>query len=228
MLLRSWRALVRISTCVIFVAHFSLTAVYVLPVTPLKIVLQPLLYATIGRYFSQNWSFFAPNPVSSNYSLLVHPLRASEASAASNSLPSDGWYDLTSPVWQRFQQNRLSAYERVARPQANGIRGYVGVGAELMPWVDACSNGDEAACTFARTRSSASESNARRLLARIASSFCNERFPSAEYVAVAVRVRQEIPPPWSQRHGGEVIVRDREVGIFPIDRTIVASGIYDQ
>ena len=47
---------VRVGVLVWLVGHFShLTALYVMPDNPLSESLQPLLRATIGRYFEQNW-----------------------------------------------------------------------------------------------------------------------------------------------------------------------------
>jgi hypothetical protein len=74
----------RLFTLLIFVTHFGLTLVYVAPINPIKIALQPILHNTIGHYFGQNWSFFAPNPISSNMSLMVRPLNRGEMTLAKN------------------------------------------------------------------------------------------------------------------------------------------------
>src|SRR5207302_9022584 len=54
--------LIRLAALLWLVVHFGLTVAYVTPLNPLTVLLQPLLNATIGTYFSQGWGFFAPNP----------------------------------------------------------------------------------------------------------------------------------------------------------------------
>src|SRR5690349_5379464 len=83
----------RIITLLWFMGHFSLTLVYVLPFNPVKDTLQPLLDETIGTYFPQNWNLFAPDPISSDFSLVIRPLSKSEYKIVqAKGLPSDGWY----------------------------------------------------------------------------------------------------------------------------------------
>jgi hypothetical protein len=217
----------RVAVLLGFVVHFALTLVYVSPLNPLKMLLRPLVYTTIGVYFPQNWNFFAPSPLSVNYTLLVRPLQAQDlASASGGRLPADGWYDITAPLWSAFQKNRFSAYDRLARAQSAGIRTYLGSSPELDSWVDACKNGDGDACTFTQRQSQISRAGAASLLSKVASAFCNERFLNQNVTSVALRIRRETPPSWSQRYTGKPIAEDINVGIFPIDRTIAASGVY--
>jgi hypothetical protein len=129
----------------LFLAHFALTALYVSPTNPLKLRYNIFLGQTTGRFFQQNWSLFAPSPVTSNQRMLVRCLSLKEAT--SDSLPSDGWYDITTPLITRHQQNRFSAYDRLNRTQANALRDYYTGGAVLLPWFDACRKGSRDACT---------------------------------------------------------------------------------
>ena len=208
--------------------HFVLTLLYVMPVNPIKLALHPLLTATIGTYFPQNWNLFAPNPVSSDLTILVLPLTTAMATeAAEGSLPSNGWYDLSTPLWEHFQHNRLSAYDRLARPQASAIRMFLSGGAHLAPWAEACRKGDDEACEFFEEQFTAARARATKFLVGIASAFCNDVFPDrADLAFVALRMRERASVPWSQRHTGERVERLLDLGVYPIGRGVVAPGLY--
>jgi hypothetical protein len=211
------------------VVHFALTIAYVTPVNPLRIELQPLLEATIGTFFAQNWRLFAPEPLTSNFALLVRPLSEPDfQTSVSEGLPSDGWYDLSTPLWARFQGNRLlGAYDRVMRPASNGVITYLTGGPSLGVWLDACRKGEDPACDFYQSQLAKARVRAGQLLARIASAFCKDvGGVDHHFTHVALRVRQTSAVPWSQRFGGRPKVDDIELGVYPVDRRVVATGLY--
>lgn len=219
--------LVRSATLAWLGAHFGLTVLYVMPLNPVKVELQPYLAATIGTFFPQNWSLFAPNPIESDYALLVHCLGPSQA--AGGVLPVEGWRDLSSPLWHRFQSNRLSAYDRLARPHGSAMRTFLAGDPVLLPWLEACRKGDDHACDFFGERLQEFRDSSGELLARIGSAFCAEAEAApGETDRVAVRVREKRGVPWSHRHDHKAVAesRDLEVGIFPIDRSVRPSGLY--
>lgn len=219
--------LIRVLTLLWLIIHFTLTTLYVLPVNPVKLYLQPLLILTIGTYFPQNWSLFAPNPVSSNHALLVRPLSDEEfADMTTKGMPADGWYDLTSPLWSHFQQNRFSAYDRLARPQSNGIRAYFSGGPELSPWWEACKKGDPEACQFSEEQFQIRRSQASAFLSKIGSSFCNSLPQNSKINHFALRVRESSSVAWSERYTSAPIVRDLEIGIYPVDKTVISNNLY--
>ncbi len=226
-----WRWLaniVRIGSLLWLVFHFALTVAYVMPVNPIKISLQPLIYATVGTYFQQNWSFFAPNPLAADYALLARPLDQVEVEAIpKKGLPTRGWYDLSAPLWAHFQKNRFSAYERLARPHGNALMIYLSGGLELVPWLEACLKGDSASCTFYEERLKVARSQAAELLAKVGSAFCKDLGESGQnYTHVALRVRERLSVPWSERHTGEGLVRDIELGVYPINKSMASAGLY--
>src|SRR5262249_50003569 len=97
---------IRLGSLALFFRHFLLTIIYVSPINPIKIAFMPIVYSTIGVYFGQNWSFFAPNPVATNNSFLVRPISRQEMARINpDAMPDDNWYNLTSPLWERFQRN---------------------------------------------------------------------------------------------------------------------------
>jgi len=221
-------ACIRVSTIVWLVAHYALTVAYVMPVNPVKIELQPVLNATIGAYFYQNWSFFAPNPLSSNYALLMRPLTQLDLDMIPKAgPPADGWYDLSSPVWSRFQENRLTAYDRVTRPQSNAIRQYLSGGPQLTPWAESCEKGDLASCAFYENQLTVARADAGRLLAKVGSAFCRDVACSSKKVThVAFRARETMSVPWSQRNTAQPAVRDIELGIYPVNERAASTGLY--
>ncbi len=223
----SFDAAVRVGTLGWLAAHFALTLLFNLPVNPLKLRLQPLLDRTIGAYFHQNWSLFAPNPIAQDEALLARPLTRAEAERAAAGLPTTGWYDLTTPLWEGFHRNRFSAYDRLARPQANLVRYYLGGSPALAPWATACERGEAEACEVLGGRVEEVRAYARRRLGTVASAFANEptgSFAGASYVALRVRERTAVP--WSERRSGKRAVRDLDLGVFPIDRSVVPSGLF--
>jgi hypothetical protein len=144
---RTLSNIVRAGTLLWLFVHFTLTLAYVLPVNPIKVRHMGILDRTIGTYFQQNWSLFAPNPLSNDQALIARCLSAEEAAAAEvGKLPTEGWHDLSTSFWTRFQQNRLSAYDRLVRPQSNSIREFMAGNPGLQEWYESCQRGQKEAC----------------------------------------------------------------------------------
>lgn len=212
-----------------FVVHFVLTAIDVLPDTPIKARMQPLLSVTIESYARQNWNLFAPNPISMDFVLLAKCLRGPiDAQAAEGpSIDDNGWSDLSLPVWQAFQQHRVSAYDRLARPLTGTLRTYLTGGATLTRWHDACiEKKDQEACVvYERGIAQAREASS-IMLRRLGSGFCRSTAPGSSAVAMRGRMQRAIP--WSKRRDDSfhAAVQDISVGVYAIDPTMVGSGIY--
>jgi hypothetical protein len=218
---------VRIAALLWLVVHFTLTVAYVMPLNPVTASMQPLLRATIGTYFPQGWSFFAPDPAWSVPVLLARPLSPAEAAAvATEGLPSDGWYDLSTPLWERFHGNRLSAYARIAYPQLRATLAYSGGGKELALLSELCQKGSTPACESRDARLEAMHPQAGQLLARIGSAFCNEVLPDQDVSHVALRLRERPIAPWEERHSGQSILRDVDLGLFAVDRSVATAGLW--
>ena len=191
--------ILRIMTMLWLVAHFTLIITYVLPTNPAQDASEPFFNATIGKYFSQDWSLFAPDPVSADYALLVRPLSRNEFVVAQRQgLPNDRWYDLSSPLWTKFQSNRFSAYDRVFRPTADAILDYY----------------------------SEQSQQSVPLMVKTASAFCKDIGQrNASYVALMIRERPS--KLWSERGTSQQpVVRTTLVGIYPVDKSVENSHIY--
>jgi hypothetical protein len=209
------------------VLHFATTLLYVFPMNPVKMELGFLASATIGTYFPQNWSLFAPTPVQSTQALLVRCLADDEVpKSSSGKLPVHGWEDVSSAHFAQAHRHPLSAYERLVRPMQNSIRQYVSGGPDLYPFHEACQKGDEDACKVRDEAIKPRRSQASRILRRIGSAFCREVFPMRRFSEVALRLRDWSAVPWSARESGEPKVTDYELGIYALDETVVLPGLY--
>jgi hypothetical protein len=219
---------VRAGSASVLVAFLALTAVFNTPVNPLKIELQPAVIATIGTYFPQNWSLFAPDPLSDDYELLIRPLSRDEAArfAAVGVLPEKGWVDLSGPLWERFQENRFSAYDRLARPITNGLRDYFAGSTFLATFVEACRKGDTDACAYVSRQRTLAHDLRGPYLARIASGYCNgvHAGSACEFVALRARITRSVP--WSERDTGKPEIWGLDLGVFPIERSARSSGVF--
>lgn len=223
---RTLSVVVKVGTLVWLAVHFTLTLAYVLPINPIKVKHVGLLDRTIGTYFQQNWSLFAPNPLSNDQALIARCLSADEAAVAERGqLPTDGWRDLSTPFWTHFQQNRFSAYDRLVRPQSNAIREYMAGSHGLQEWYEACQKGQQEACKKMEEGRKLSRKLAGGILKKIGSSYCLEVNPSATHVALGLR---ETPAtPWSQRYSNEAPPsKNYNLDFYPIDTAVATTGLH--
>jgi len=209
---------VRILTIVWMLGYLMLAMAYVAPVNPVKLRFHPLLAATVGTYFSQNWSLFAPTPISVNNSLLAKCLDTADGSASPS---ASGWKDLTTPMAKAFQQNRFSAYDRVARPAGNSLRQFMSGGPELTTWYDSCRKGVDSACQVFERGITVARRPVAQTLATIGSAFCNARSDAGDMRSVALRMRVETTPAWADRGSATRNHHDIDLGTYAIDRTVV-------
>jgi hypothetical protein len=226
--LKTWfGASIRGAALLWFAVHFTLTAIYVMPLTPAKMSLQSVLNVTIGSFFSQNWSLFAPNPASDNDVLLVRCIGAEEEAAiTAQGLPSDGWDDISTPLWQRLQQNRFTAYDRMARPQASLIRLHLQGPEDIEAWKTSCRNGSKEACKYVDERVKSLHDGVTKSLGKIGSAYCREAFPTQAFTKVALRARIIGAVPWSKRYTAKPQVSEIDLGVVPMDPNVALTGIY--
>lgn len=225
---RFFSNLIRITVLIWFVAHFSLTLLYVLPVNPIKLAMLPLLEAYIGTYFVQNWSLFAPNPLDSNHALLVRCIYPEDhETIRRQGLPSAGWHDLSTPFWHRFQHNRFSAYDRLIRPQSNAIRNYANGGVMLADWGESCRKGMKESCDFFDEKVKLVREDSGQMFTKVGSAFCADASaPGQRPTHVALRMRQTFAVPWSRRYQDRPRVEDFELGVYPVDPNVARTGLY--
>lgn len=220
---------IRAFTLLLFFIHFTLTILYVGPLNPMKVNCLPILDIYIGRFFPQNWNLFAPNPLSSDQLLLVHGLTDEDLSqVGTKGLPSDGWEDISSPFWEKFQRNRFSAYDRLIRPQSTSLRQYLNGDQDMDPLYAASQKGDSESQKILDQRLKEVREHALKMLVKVASAYFNDTDRSRRFSHVALRLRISNPVAWSDRYSGTKQFKDIELGIFPIDRSIIGTGLYKE
>ncbi len=210
------------------VAHVAMTAIYVSPSNPVRLATESFVLPMMNPLFSQNWSFFAPDPLDTDEALLTRCLTPTEASAArAGAIPADGWYDLSTPFWIRFQRNRFTAYDRLIRTQSAALRNRLGYPTEVEGWVKACKANSKEACKTLEEQMKPVRERADKLLSHVASSFCNDIAASrAEFSDAALRVRITQPVPWSKRKTGKPSSKDFDLGVVHLEPSAAQTHLY--
>jgi hypothetical protein len=197
-----------------------------MPTNPFKESLQPVLDATIGTYFPQNWNLFAPRPRAGEMKLLARPLTLAERDAApAAGFPSDGWYDMSTPLHRAFSENRLAAYERAFRPASHTVEDflYAPVG---MPPPELCQR-DPGFCARQERRIQVGRQTNEFLMIRIGSAFYRDiARPEDQATHIVLRAREVQTVPWADRYTVEASSRDLEIGVYQIDPRATAMGLY--
>jgi Family of unknown function (DUF5819) len=164
-----------------------------------KVRLSSLLNVTIARYFSQDWKLFAPNPISADLVLLVRPLSSNDFTIVqTKGLPSDGWYDLASPLWAKLESDRFSAYGKFGLPVNKSLTSYLDKPGQ----------------------------HSVQLMVKLASAFCKDIGQhNASYVALMIH--KVLSRPWSQRTTSVPrVIESTFVGIYPVDRSVENVHLY--
>jgi len=162
----------------------------------MKIGLQPLIASTVGTYFQQNWSLFAPNPASANLSLFIAPSKDSSVTA----IDSLEWVDITTPLLRNYQQNRFSGYERIGRVQNGALRLYLGNDPVLPLLKRACDNGDTLSCKMYDIRWKDDQKAAVEYLQRLGSSIDNQLFDPISKPYFVLGYKEVKATEWSERY----------------------------
>jgi Family of unknown function (DUF5819) len=217
--------IVRVMTLIAFVTYFVCTLIWVLPLNPIQLATHRVLGRTFARYFSQNWRLFAPDPVSSNDSLLAACLPPADTRTPGE-IGASEWYDLSTPLWRAFEGNRLTAYDRVIRPQTHAARAFLSGSLEMHEWSDSCRRGNKDACDYIKDELEAIRKTSSEFLRRIASAACSDLRGAGNTARIALRIRERTGAPWSERYTGKDKIRDIELGVVDADPSVAAANIY--
>ena len=209
-------------TLLVVFLYFTMSLVYTFPLNPIKVGLNPLIALTVGKYFQQNWSLFAPDPVSSNVTLFIAPLETS------TSKPTDSlaWIDVTTPLLDHFQENRFSGYERIGRAQTGALRLFMGNDPQSVPWKKACDNGDSIACKVFTAMINYDRKIALQCLQRVGSSICNQLYdPGTTRFALGYSLESAVE--WSQRYTlHEGVKQFHYIGDFKRDFEVTHANFF--
>lgn len=91
----------------IFLFHFTMTAIYVLPFNPIKNKINDFVVAYMEPLFTQNWMLFAPNPLSNNYYVNIQ--------VKDKSKKQSKWMDISTPLYDANHSNRFSPVNKLVR-----------------------------------------------------------------------------------------------------------------
>ena len=200
----TWYSLAKVAaSCVAataFLFHFVVTCVYLAPLNPVRLHFSAPIQAYMGTFFQQNWHLFAPDPVSSNLSLLGKCRVAEQESS---------WLDITAATLAPVHANRLSPFSAHAHLQLNVLRMYTwglpaAIDARILKSCAAFpSDGDERAipghCESLRERQGAARERAKVMIGRLLVDACRDAgWPNVEHVNA--RIALLIFPRFSKRH----------------------------
>ncbi|SDY46103.1 DUF5819 family protein [Thermoactinomyces sp. DSM 45892] len=106
-----WKKILSLGFLGAFVVHFALTALYVSPSNPLKVKYSQVVNGYMEPLFTQNWKLFAPDPVTSDNTFYVR-VKIKETDGQEK---ITGWFDITSDLFKKNQENRFTPYNRLLR-----------------------------------------------------------------------------------------------------------------
>lgn len=178
---RSTAIAVALTACATLAIHFSVLAVYLSPLNPLKLALDDEVMQYVNPLFTQNWHLFAPTPVNTSLSLLG---KCREQDVESE------WLDITHGTLKQLRAKPfLQSHAYLAALQQNIMRSYVyGLDEPDELLFNVCL--EEPEIEYCRTRARASD-KAREFasagLARLVTNACLDNgFPNVDSVHIRI------------------------------------------
>lgn len=190
----------------LFALHFLMTAVYLLPLNPIKLQYHRSVNAWMTPLFNQNWHLFGPTPVSTNLTLIGKCRSGRQESR---------WLDITQGLLERFYERRLSATPAMASMQLAGMTMYTSGAVEIEPsMVRFCAaEADHPACVSHRNHTDAVRTRGERILVALVSESCNHVLGDRPLDEVYLRIADVVFPRFSKRQERD---QDGVVGVHDI------------
>lgn len=193
--------------------HFAATALYLMPLNPVKVAVAPLVDRYMLPWFAQRWELFAPDPRARSQFLLV-ACRVADPSGAVRETP---WIDTTSRLYAQHDAHRLSAADRIARAELGVLRLALPHRDEVMEAIGKLPEGDPdvaRALEDARMVQEVESAIGKKELARAASVECDRQYGVGVAREVRGRVLSIETPPFAARalplEAGERVTYDFE------------------
>ncbi len=175
----------------VLAVHFAMTALYLLPLNPLKLRYGGTVISYMEPIFTQKWSLFAPEPLTVARVLLV---RCKGPDGAVST-----WEDVTSPLMHDKWSSRFTPSDRLLSAEYGAVAILLGPEEELLQRLRKHPERfAEPIATLDRVSQERREAGA-RMLGRIASERCDHRFGIGRTASVQVRLVLIHPPPFSAR-----------------------------
>jgi hypothetical protein len=182
--------------------HFSLTFLFNMPLNPLHLKLSPLFALEFVPLFEQNWRFFAPRPINTNWALMV---KCKAHKTGEDMTEETEWVDVSESYLMHHQQYRgISPRSRVVKLVTNSILAYMfGDVNVAMIRERVCRDekkAEEPLCKREDAVTQLRRTQAEILLAHVASSACDWIVGPAKSDEVRVRIAIHRFPRFSERH----------------------------
>ena len=178
---------------VVFICHFSMVGLYLLPLNPLKLAYNTQVMGYINPLFTQNWHLFAPNPVDTSMSLV------GKCRGAGVDTP---WFDVTYGITERLGPRAFaSSLSSVLHLQLSLARQYLFGFVELEPLLqELCLDQPTVDyCRMQRASTDAVREEAKQALVRLVTDLCVDSDLRA-VDSVYVRIVDLEFPRFSERH----------------------------
>lgn len=187
------RSLLLLAGFGILCIHFAFVIAYLAPFNPIKLKFHAAIRRYIEPYFVQSWQLFSPDPVRDTRVWTVAcKLRNDDGTTRISE-----WVDISSPYWTARQRNRFAPEDRLDRAQSSAIQIIFGRD-ELLKRLESKRDRSDKSFTELLKELDASDrkhrENGIRLINRIASAHCDQRYGAGRTLEVRARlVRLEFP-----------------------------------
>jgi hypothetical protein len=98
-----WATLCLLS--LVFLVHFSLVQLSNMPLSPLKLGISEVVDGYVNPFFSQRWSFFAPQPIEHDTTVVIRGRYLDPSTGKAVITP---WLDVTTPLLDAVREDRLT------------------------------------------------------------------------------------------------------------------------
>lgn len=186
----AWWILLIVGSAV-FVAHFAAVQMMNMPMNPVKLALYAPLDGYVNPYFSQNWSFFAPNPVSDDLSTMIR----GESADSSGRMHVTPWFDVSDTLIETAKGSPLSPIASISLALSNATVQFVNHAND-----DKTASFDAHGQHYLRSRFKMSvDSMDATIMTTIATSMLETQYPSVHFSHVQIGVRAYVFPRFTQR-----------------------------
>lgn len=191
--------LLPVALLAVLVVHFAFTAMYLAPLSWIKLRTQPVVDAYMEPFFGQGWTLFAPGVGAQTRNTLISCRLVDEQ----GNIQETPWLNVSSPYQELKRRYRLTPADRLNRALRSPGELLYSAGNPLSDSIlehrDEDGELEEAAAAIEEMREMDTEL-AERLLARLASAHCDRFYGVGRTREVRARIATVEAPPFSRRH----------------------------
>ncbi|QXE02890.1 DUF5819 family protein [Terribacillus sp. DMT04] len=177
----------------ILTAHFIILLFSVIPFNPVVLKYNKQITNYVNPLFTQTWTLFAPDPISSNDALHIK-LEFEEGGT--------GWIDTTNPIVEKMHGNYFSPYNRLGRITQSITSQMLSeepLVHDLRESIKAKDDKNESLAELDKQSKNRYDTNHEYLL-RYASSYAKYLFPHEKIETIEMRVLNQKSIPYSERN----------------------------